>query len=85
MAEVRPGKQAVRLEGVVLAHALRLEALLNILERKGVIAKADVREALEEIMRLHAAKQKGRSHDFGSGGNLEGMVRQTVAWSGMRT
>jgi hypothetical protein len=37
------------LEEVVLAQAFELEALMNVLERKGVIRKAEV---LEEIKRL---------------------------------
>jgi hypothetical protein len=39
----------VPLEEVVLAQAFPLEALLNVLEWKGVIRKAEV---LEEIQRL---------------------------------
>ena len=49
MAKALPGKQAVPLEEVVLAQAFQLEALLNVLDRKGVIGKAEV---LEEIKRL---------------------------------
>ena len=36
-------------EEVVLAQAFQLEALLNVLERQGVVRKAEV---LEEITRL---------------------------------
>ena len=36
------GQATVPLEEVVFAQAFQLEALLNILERKGVINKADV-------------------------------------------
>jgi hypothetical protein len=49
MAKVLGGRHTVPLEEVVLAQAFQLEALLNVLERKGVINKADV---LEEIKRL---------------------------------
>jgi hypothetical protein len=42
---------------VVLAQAFQLEALLNVLERKGVIRKA---EALEEITRLRATSAKAQ-------------------------
>lgn len=49
MAKVLGGRQAVPLEEVVLPQAFQLEALLNVLERKGVISKADV---LTEIKRL---------------------------------
>jgi len=57
MAEVLSGRQAVPLEDVVLAQAFQLEALLNVLERQGVIKKAEV---LEEIRRLQANTPKGR-------------------------
>jgi hypothetical protein len=49
MAKLLPGKQAVPLEEVVLAQAFQLEALLNVLERRGVVYKAEV---LEELKRL---------------------------------
>jgi hypothetical protein len=42
MAKVLGGRQAVPLEAVVLAQAFRLEALLNVLERRAVIKKAEV-------------------------------------------
>ena len=40
MAKSLDGGQAVPLEDVVLAQAFQLEALLNILERQGVLRKA---------------------------------------------
>ena len=49
MAKVLGGRQTVPLEKVVLAQVFQLEALMNVLERKGVIGKAEV---LEEIKRL---------------------------------
>ena len=39
MAKVLGGRQTVPLEEVVLAQAFQLEALLNVLERKGVISE----------------------------------------------
>ena len=51
MAKVLGGRQAVPLEEVVLPQAFQLEALLNVLDRKGVITKAKV---LEEIKQLRA-------------------------------
>jgi len=42
---------------VVLAQAFQLEALMNVLERQGVITKAEV---LEEIKRLQAQTPKAR-------------------------
>ena len=52
MAKVLGGRQTVPLEEVVLAQAFQLEALLNVLERKGLLAKSEV---LDEIKRLRAA------------------------------
>ena len=49
MAKVLGDRKAVPLEDVVLAQAFQLEALLNVLERQGMIKKAEV---LEEIQRL---------------------------------
>ncbi len=51
MAKPMSGKEAVPLEEVVLAQAFEFEALLNVLERRGLITKAAV---LEEIKRLRA-------------------------------
>jgi hypothetical protein len=47
----------VPLEEVLLAQAFQLEALLNVLERKGVITKAEV---LEEIKALRAKTPTAR-------------------------
>jgi len=51
------GRQTVPLEEVVLAQAFQLEALMNVLERKGVIQKAEV---LAEIKRLREQSAKAR-------------------------
>ncbi len=49
MAEPMEPESTVPLEEVVLAQAFEFEALLNVLERRGVIQRAEV---LEEIKRL---------------------------------
>ncbi len=51
MAKAMSGKQSVPLEEVVLAQAFEFEALLNVLERRGLVPRAEV---LEEIKRLRA-------------------------------
>ncbi len=51
MAKPMSGKEAVPLEEVVLAQAFELEALMNVLERRDIVRKADV---LEELKRLRA-------------------------------
>ena len=57
MAKVLGDRQTVPLEEVVLAQTFQLEALMNVLERRGIIKKAAV---LEEIKRLRANTPKGR-------------------------
>ena len=57
MATVLGDRQTVPLEEVFLAQAFQLEVLLNVLERKGVVWKAEV---LEEIKRLQANTPKAR-------------------------
>ena len=57
MAKVLGGRQTVPLEEVVLAQAFQLEALMNVLERQGVIKKAEV---LEEMTRLSETAGKPR-------------------------
>ena len=57
MAKVLGGRQSVPLEEVVLAQAFQLEALLNVLEQKGALKKAEV---LAEITRLRAQAGKAR-------------------------
>ncbi len=51
MAKPMSSKEAVPLEQVVLAQAFELEALMNVLERRGLITKSAV---LEELKRLRA-------------------------------
>ena len=66
MAKSLDRGQTVPLEDVVLAQAFQLEALLNILERQGVLKKAEV---LAEIKAPHSVvrdetatgHQKGRN------------------------
>ena len=57
MTKVRGGRQTVPLEEVVLAQSFQLEALLNVLGRKGVVGKAEV---LAEIKRLKKGQPQGR-------------------------
>lgn len=45
------------LEEVVLGQALELEALMNVLEKKGVLSKAEV---LEEMKRLRQSAPKAK-------------------------
>ncbi len=57
MAKNAGGKQTVPLDDVVLAQAFQLEALLDVLERRGVVWKAEV---LEEMKRLRAKTPTAR-------------------------
>ena len=57
MAQAASGGNVVSLQEMVLAQMFESEALLNVLERQGVIRKADV---LEEITRLRETSVKAR-------------------------
>ncbi len=57
MAKATGQKDAVPLEEVVLAQAFEFEALLNVLERRGVLTRGEV---LEEIKRLKERTPKAR-------------------------
>jgi hypothetical protein len=57
MVKVLGGKQAVPLEDVVLAQAIQLEALMNVLGRQGMITKTEV---LVEIKQLQAKTPMAR-------------------------
>ncbi len=57
MTKVRGGRQTVPLEEVVLAQAFQLEALMNVLERHGLLNKGEV---LEEIKALQAKTPKAK-------------------------
>ena len=57
MAKILGGRQTVPLEELVLAHALQLEALLNVLERREMVWKAEV---LAEIKRLREKAGEAR-------------------------
>lgn len=52
------GRQgAATLEEVLMAQALELEAMMNVLERKGLLRKAEV---LDEMKRLRASDPKAK-------------------------
>ncbi len=57
MAKPMSGKQTVSLEEVVVAQAFEFEALLNVLERRGLVPRPEV---LEEIKRLREKASKAR-------------------------
>ena len=57
MAKSLDGRQAVPLEEVVLAQAFQLDALMNVLERHGLLRKAEV---LEEIKLLREKTPSAR-------------------------
>ena len=55
MAKVLGGRQAVPLEDAVFAQAFQLDALMNVLEKHGLLSKAEV---LDEIKALQAKTPK---------------------------
>ncbi len=50
MAEQLPQEQNVTLEELVISHSYEMIALMTVLEKKGILTRAEV---LEEIKRLH--------------------------------
>ena len=52
MAEKLPEKEIVTLEELYISNSYEITAMFNILERKGLITKAEI---LEEIRRLKKA------------------------------
>ena len=57
MGKILDRRQTVPLEDAVLAQAFQLEALMNVLEKHGLLRKAEV---LEEIKALQAKTPKAR-------------------------
>ena len=56
MAEKLGPKETVTFEELLMSNTLTQEALINLLEKKGLINKQDL---LEEIKRLQANSKKG--------------------------
>jgi hypothetical protein len=57
MGKMLDRRQTVPLADAVLAQAFQLEALMNVLEKRGVVSKAEV---LDEIKALQAKTPKAR-------------------------
>ena len=55
MAEKLDPKKTVDLKDLLMSEVIQSEALINLLDRKGVISK---QELLEEIKRVHASMVK---------------------------
>jgi hypothetical protein len=53
MAEKLDGKEVATVEELAISNAYQMEAIINVLERKGLLTKAEV---LNEIIRLHNVK-----------------------------
>lgn len=56
MAEKLPKKETVSFEELLVSNMFEQEALINLLEKKGLVSK---KELLEEIKRLHDRQGKG--------------------------
>jgi hypothetical protein len=57
MAKRSDRQSVTTVEEVVLGQALELEALINVLERKGVLSKAEI---LEEMKHLRLSEPKAK-------------------------
>ena len=58
MSEKLDQKQTVDFKELLMSEVIQSEALINILERKGIVSKA---ELLEEMRRVQAAMAKSKS------------------------
>ena len=58
MAKQLDPKELVTFKEVLLSEVMQFEALVNLLERKGILSKD---ELLEEIKRVHASMEKPRN------------------------
>ncbi len=52
MAEMLGQEETVTLESVVISHAFEMMALMTVLEKKGIITKAEI---LDEIQKMRKA------------------------------
>ena len=57
MAEKLDPKEVVDLQELLMSEVIQSEALINLLDRKGIISK---RELLEEMKRVQASMMKDR-------------------------
>lgn len=57
MAEKLNPKELVTFEELLMSNTIEQEALVNLLEKKGIITK---KELLEEIKRLRASSKAGK-------------------------
>jgi hypothetical protein len=53
MAEKLESIEVTTLDELAISNAYQMEAIINVLERKGLLTKSEV---LEEILRLHKVK-----------------------------
>lgn len=60
MAEKLDSKETVDLKDLVLSEVIQLEALINILESKGILTREEV---LEEIRRVATKTPKAETQD----------------------
>lgn len=57
MAEKLDEKQTVNIRELLMSEVIQMEALINILDRKGIVSKT---ELLEEMKRVQASMNKTR-------------------------
>ena len=55
MAEKLDSKQLVEFKELLMSEVIQSEALINLLDRKGIVSK---KELLEEMKRVHASLPK---------------------------
>ena len=49
MTEQQPQDQSVTLEELVISHSYEMLALITVLEKKGILTRAEIIEVIEEL------------------------------------
>jgi len=54
MAEKLPQEQTVTIEELVISHSYEMLALITVLEKKGILTRAEIIDAIKEIRNSRA-------------------------------
>ena len=49
MSEQSPAEQRISLEGLVVSHSYEMLALITVLEKKGILTRGEIIEAIKEL------------------------------------
>ncbi len=75
MAEQLDPKEIVNLEGLALSNMWEVAALIEVLEKKGLLTKQDILDAIRELRQVKMAAKGFRGFPKWVGGKRVGQVR----------